>query len=79
MGVLLGINELLSTAYYEIILKGPYVSNLKAFTSKPTNQGCALHVPASLGIIDFDILPLTNWRNPISFWSFINWSMCVGV
>ena len=31
-------------------VKGPYVSNLKTFTKKPTNQGCALHVPASLGI-----------------------------
>ena len=30
-------------------VKGQYASNLKKFTKKPTNQGCALHVPASLG------------------------------
>ena len=33
-----------------IILKGQYFSNLKTFTSKPTNQGCVLHVLAVLGI-----------------------------
>ena len=32
-------------------VKGPYVSNLKTFTKKTTNQGCTLHVPASLGKI----------------------------
>ena len=43
-----------------MILKDPYVSNLKTFTSKTTNQGCVLHVPALLGMSQYDVANSDN-------------------